>query len=310
MFIAGFIGGFLFYRNYFSSLDRENISETRLKGYKFISPLLECNNEESDDKEIRPFKAELEKFLSEQKSQNNISQASIYFRDLNNGPWIGLNEKEEFSPASMLKVPLMMAALKKAENNPKILTQKIKIESVDNTDQIIKPSSIVKNGESYTLDELIYRMLVFSDNGAQSAIFKFIGNEATAQAYSDLNLAVPQADKQENFMTVKNYASFFRTLFNASYLNKDISERALELLTKTEYRKGLVAGVPNDVAVAHKFGERMNENEKQLHDCGIIYYSKHPYLLCIMSRGQNYQQMENFIKGISGFVYKKVSENF
>jgi hypothetical protein len=56
------------------------------------------------------------------------------------------------------------------------------------------------------------------------------------------------------------------------------------------YNDGLKAGIPANIELAHKFGERgiigMNGREqKQLHDCGIIYYPKHPYILCIMTRG-------------------------
>ncbi|MDO8560151.1 MAG: serine hydrolase [bacterium] len=57
-------------------------------------------------------------------------------------------------------------------------------------------------------------------------------------------------------MSVKDYASFFRILYNASYLNREQSERALGLMTKTRFRDGIIAGVPAGRPVAHKFGER------------------------------------------------------
>jgi hypothetical protein len=40
---------------------------------------------------------------------------------------------------------------------------------------------------------------------------------------------------------VIDYASFFRVLFNASYLNRKDSEKALALLTKVAFRDGLIA---------------------------------------------------------------------
>jgi beta-lactamase class A len=48
---------------------------------------------------------------------------SIYYRDFKNGPWILINGEETFTPASLLKVPIMIALYKLAETNPAILTE-------------------------------------------------------------------------------------------------------------------------------------------------------------------------------------------
>jgi beta-lactamase class A len=313
-FITGLIFGLLtnFFRNDANNTIK-NVSEQRQGGYDYINPLLECNNDAVNN-EIKPFKNALVDFINSEKEKYSISLSSVYFRDLNNGPWIGINEKENFSPASMLKVPLMMSALKLAENNPDLLREKIKVtELSNNINQYIKPSQSIEAGKTYTIDELIYRMIVYSDNNAQAEIFNFIGDEATAKSYSDLGLVVPTLENQENFMSVKEYASFFRILYNASYLNKNFSEKSLGLLTKVEFKDGLAAGLPDGIVIANKFGERQIDEtgEKQLHDCGIIYYyPSHPYLLCIMNRGNDFKKMSDFIKSISAFVYQQVSNQY
>jgi beta-lactamase class A len=217
-FIIGVIMGWF---TYFFHIDiytaDEKSSEHRQGGYNYINPLLECNNDIPAN-EIKSFKNELVDYINQEKDKFDIKLNSVYFRDLNNGPWIGINEKEKFSPASMLKVPLMMSALKLAENNPEILREKIKINKLNNSGiQFIKPSQSMEVDKSYTLDELIYRMIVYSDNNAQAEIFNFIGDEATAKSYSELGITVPTAGTNENFMSVKEYASFFRILYNASY---------------------------------------------------------------------------------------------
>jgi hypothetical protein len=60
--------------------------------------------------------------------------------------------------------------------------------------------------------------------------------------------------------------------------------------------------------VAHKFGIRdiAGEQEKQFHDCGIVYYPKRPYLLCVMTRGNDIQQAIAFIREVSRRVYDQV----
>jgi hypothetical protein len=87
-----------------------------------------------------------------------------------------------------------------------------------------------------------------------------------------------------------------------------MSEKALDSLSKTDFQSGLVKGVPQAVTVAHKFGEHSDETtqNKQLHDCGIVYYPKHPYLLCVMSKGKNFEYLDNAIAAISQIVYEQV----
>jgi beta-lactamase class A len=134
-----------------------------------------------------------------------------------------------------------------------------------------------------------------------------IDTQTMTKTFSDLGVDVPNAQKPEDFMSVKQYASFFRILFNATYLNKDYSEKALSLLTKTEFTQGIVSGVPKTVSVSHKFGETRYNNLLQLHDCGIVYFPKKPYLLCIMTRGDNANDLTHVISHLSQSVYEQVS---
>lgn len=278
--------------------------EKRLGGYKYTNPLLNCDA--GMQWSIRPFKDKIARVL--EKNRGGTAYTSVYYRDLNNGPWFGINEREEFSPASLLKVPLMMSILKNAEIRPALLAEKVVFDKDgDYEAQMVKPEKTIKAGDALTVDELIYRMIVYSDNNAQTALFKLIGDPEVARTYSDLGLDVPSFEKQENFMSVKNYASFFRVLFNASYLRKEVSERALELLTRVGFREGIRSGVPENIAVAHKFGERITETgEKQFHDCGIVYHPDHPYLLCVMNRGDNMNEMIALIREVSRAVYAEV----
>ena len=63
--------------------------------------------------------------------------------------------------------------------------------------------------------------------------------------------------------------------------------------------------------VAHKFGERGiigqdGIEQKQLHDCGIIYYPNHPYILCVMTRGYKLAELEEIVRTVSKNIYQEV----
>lgn len=286
--------------------------QIREGGYEYINPLLECEL----GKEYIPKYASLEKKISEKISEisdkNPDIALSLYFRNMNNGPWLGINEKEKFIPASLLKVPIMITYLKEAESDPGLLSKQLTVtekkgfESVQN----IVPSERTETGKTYTISDLLHYSIGHSDNLATFALIDGIPAENFSKAYNDLGVPLPQeSQKSAPMMSVKDYATFFRILYNASYLNEPMSEKALKLLSETDFRDGLVAKLPQNVKVAHKFGEYESAGVFQFHDCGIVYAPDYPYLICIMTRGKNLAENEKLVAEISLAIYNEVAEN-
>ncbi len=308
--IGGYFLGF-YLKNSETKIIKPNKHQS---GFTYISPLLECAISEPDSVKTRDLERKLRSFVDKKIKEDKITAASIYFHDLNSHAWLGINRSEKFSPASLLKVPLMIAVLKYAEDNKDFLQQEILVEDQYNVD--VKPNIIplksVNAGEYYTVEELIGYAIHYSDNLAANMLIINTPNEYLDKVFLDIGILLPEEEVVENFMTVMNYASFFEILYNASYLNKEMSEYALSLLTHSSFPYGLSSGVPVGTAVAHKFGERVFENYKQLHDCGIIYKENNPYLLCVMTRANftasnnNFNEMAAFIKDISLQVYNSL----
>jgi len=294
----------------------QSMQEVRLRGYDFINPLLECDEgaQGIGSQSLYPFKHKVELLIDESKKKNWVSHVSVYFREMNNGLAIDIDGQEKFTPASLIKVPILIAYLKAAESNPGIMKQKLTFTLADNDSvQGIKPAEALENGRSYSVQDLLFRMIVYSENNSYFLLLSAIDRNRLHHVYTDLGLAVPNVRNPSDFMTVTEYASFFRVLFNASYLNKDMSEKAMEYLTAVDFNQGLVGGVPPGTVVAHKFGENTmgsNQEIKQLHDCGIVYYPKHPYLLCVMTRGDSFEYLDDTIRDISHLVYQEVNEHY
>lgn len=280
--------------------------------HAFINPLLECNlgEEVIGSSKPKPSKSALMKLIDEKKNAGDVSIVSLYFRDLNNGPTVGINQEERFLPGSLLKVPIMMHYLKLAETDPALLQQSVNVviqnASASQIEQHFQPSQRIDDGV-YPIEELIKRSIIYSDNDAASALTGLPSGERLPEIFNDLGIE-PIGDRRTYRLTTKDYAGFFRVLFNASYLTDSLSEQALELLTRTEFDKGLTAKLPPDVLVAHKFGERWADEsaERQLHDCGIVYYPNHPYLLCIMTRGTDMDRLANAVADISKNIYDQI----
>jgi beta-lactamase class A len=308
--LAGLSVGFML-RGLVPEKSKPQVFEIRQGGWTYINPLLECEQARNllSDTELRPMRDHLEKFIGENLKQRWGDEVSVYFRELNDGLAFIIGKDSQFYPASLLKVPEMISVLKKAETDPQILTKRIAynnpdLKSYQNTDVADK----LVFGRSYTVEDLLKRTIDYSDNVSSILLEEAISKIDRKKTYDELGIPDPYYlnDESGYMLSAELYSSFFRFLFNASYLNREMSEKALEYLSKTDYKKGLVAGVPPNLKVAHKFGLRKINGIKQLHDCGIVYYPDHPYLLCVMTSGPIPEYLDTTIAEISGFIYEEI----
>lgn len=292
-------------------------SSLRAQGdYKFTNPLLTCGSPDNKSfEEFSPFKKELQDYIDTQVSLGTASKIGFYFRDLNGARWFGINENEQFSPASLLKVPLMIAYYKFAETHPDVLDSTLWYgNTVDaNQGETFVSSNPIVAGQAYTVRELLSAMIEKSDNNATNLLSSHINKKSLSEVYTDLGLSVPYGTSATvDFMSAKSYSYFFRVLYNATYVSRTHSEQALGLLAAPDFPNGLQASVPTTVEVAQKFGERtvLSPNGavqfRELHDCGIVYYPNQPYLLCVMTKGQNFDELSAVIRSVGKLIYKMI----
>lgn len=274
--------------------------------YRFINPLLACGEGEFNhlgNDETKQLEEMISSLTDRLKSEGKITDAGIYFRQLKGGPWMGVNYDTKFGPGSLLKVPLAMSVFESAETKPELLGEQVYFEGGDSGVQEYFTSDTIRTGSTYTVLELVRAALVHSDNNAALLLAQVVGNNRLLESYSQLGIDMPTFGK-DYVTTVRNYASFFRVLYNGTYLSHEYSEQLLTILSESTFNKGIVAGVPKGTPVAHKFGERalVGESSVQLHDCGIIYKPENPYLLCVMMRGNDFNTIASAIAEVSRTV--------
>ena len=284
--------------------------------FTFLNPKLDCAEKYPIEKhEYGEFRNSLNLYIQSQREAGKITAVSVYFRDLYNGPTFGIEEMTNFSPSTLLKIPLVLTYFRLAEDEPEILQKELVYKrqgkTIEDMGQFYIPKETVEENKPYRIDDLLKRLIVFSDNNAYDVLFTYLtqtkGSDIVLETYRELGLIYPE-HTLENTLTVKSYASMFRLLYQASYLSPQSSEKALSILTESDFKAGIVAGVPKDIKVAHKFGERvdLSSDLRQLHDCGIVYFPDNPYLLCIMTRGKDFQQLASVIGAISQMIYEEV----
>lgn len=279
--------------------------------YKFINQLRCEPDLARKKKEYVSLTNDLSDFIDSEQDKGTLTSGSVYFRDLQNGPTMNINGQENFAPASLLKVPLMVTYYKKAEAEPGILERRFTITgSLKTLPQNIQPGRSAEIGKAYTIDELIKLMVTQSDNIAWQALLTDLrqnySEEDFVSTLSDLGIIDPRKRSDQQYITVQAYASIFRILYNSSYLDLEMSDKALSVLVQSDFEEGMVAGLPDDTLVAHKFGEQKNGDEQQLHDCGIVYFPENPYIICIMTKGKNVSELTRVIQEVSKMVYEEV----
>ena len=283
------------------------------KQYVFINGDVACGNRDVIEKTgYTETREKVLRFLEGERAAGRLEEGSVYFRDLVHGPVFGVNELSDFAPASLLKLPLGIILMSAEEEALGTLATRLQYVGTTSTIlQKISPSKSAQPDTTYTLEELLELMLSYSDNASADVLDLYMRDAPERAAFrlevfQELGVLTPE-DGIEETVSVRGYASLFRILYNVSYLNENSSEKLLGWLAESDYLGGLAAGVPKGVAIAHKFGERLIDGDtSQLHDCGIIYYPGNPYLLCIMTRGDNFDELAKVISTVSEMVYREV----
>lgn len=282
--------------------------------YDLLSPQLRCEQGlQQGEWDYEPLRDALLQKKEQFKNEGKTSELSIVFRDLDNGARFGIGEYEKFQPASLRKVPILMAYLHMADLDPAILDKTLSYSgtlkmnaNVEQSDQTIQPNTL------YTVRELLQKMIVYSDNYSYTVLTEELNLSPPILPYytfRDLGVLKMMIDPKGEYISIQSYSTLFAILYTTGYLSKDMSQYGLNLLSEATFTDGLVAGVPAGTRVAHKFGQRAPEpgEDGQLHDCGVVYHPRTAYVLCVMTSGNDFEKQKQVIAEISRTVYDAVS---
>ena len=290
--------------------------------YKFIYPLLRYDFGDAkyylEDKNLEQ---QINNYVQQQYQNKNAESISVQYTNLLNGKWSGINSDIQYYPGSLMKVLIMMDYYRQKQLDQSILTKSFIYTSDINKQTFTTAYATPTNltiGQGYTIQYLIEDMIENSDDGAATLLLANDNPDILKAVYNDLNIPAP-GDNPNFTISAKNYTTFLRILYNATYLSDNNSEKALAIMSQSTYKDGISAGVPSDIVVAQKFGEDIdtdstgkNVTGTELHNCGIVYAKNYPYTICIMTRAKgvvDQKQLATIIKDISKIVYDYVNSS-
>jgi beta-lactamase class A len=311
VFILGVMGG-VAYTLYAA---RAQINADCVKLYPLTNINIDCGEYSDSSTRLKNIDSTLTDAADLYIKEGKATNISVWVRDLTSLQWASVNENDRYAPASLLKVPLMIAYYKLAEIEPSLLTTKFTYQlspAQDAPSPIFPPQKLLTVGQDYTVDDLISQMILYSDNNAADVLAAHIDPDIFNNILLELGIKIQsvKSDNLRDFLTAKTYGSIFRNLYNASYLDQAYSQKALDLLSKTTF-SGIDAPLPKGTIVAQKFGERGVDNAdgtsvRELHDCGIVYKKSQPYSICIMTKGTDEASLLSIIKDFSQITYDKI----
>lgn len=278
-----------------------------------ISRTLDCDEYDRSAARMDTLNKTLSDAVARYRDNGDVKRISVWVRDLETKQYAAVNETNTFAPASLLKVPLAIAYYKYAEVRPDVLSMPLayeKIAALNDQYNYFTPASSLEIGKSYTVEDLIERMLKRSDNGAYYLLLQSIDQSFYDRVMLDLGIKIPTNNAVIDFITVQSYANIFRNLYNASYLERSASQHILDVLSTSDFSP--IREASSGATVASKFGERAvfdqhgNALSRELHECGIVYKGDRPYSLCIMTEGIDFDVLARVIRDLAAIVSKQI----
>ncbi len=261
----------------------------------FIDPFRGYENQEDLIINVQPLREAITKY----EAKGNVS---IYFEYLKTGANIAVQKDAQFWPASLLKLPVAMAVAKMVENGAWDWDDTLALQEEDRDGEF---GTLYKlpAGTKLTVEELVRRMLIDSDNTAYRLLFRKVGAEQISNIYTHVGLTKFFSDEGE--ISAKRYSVLLRALYTSSYLKPANSEKLLSFLAETPFREYLGSGMPASVRFSHKLG--LNDSQGVVLDSGIVYVPNRPYLLTVMVRTRDLEYAKKVMKEVSQLSYDYIS---
>lgn len=261
---------------------------------------------------------ELREYLTNTYENRDDYLVSIYFEYFPTGANIAVNKDEKIWPASLIKIPVAMAVMKKIQDKKWKLTNELVILDEDK-DSEYGTLYQQPTGTTLTIEKLLEKTLIDSDNTAHFVLLRNLDGAELEEVYTHLGLddiietlklSPKKENEVDNRMTAKRYSIFFRSLYNATFLTQENSELFLKILEHAP-RDLLGQGIPDSVSFVHKTGIRIDERVRA--DSGIIYAGGRPYLLTVMIQKKKQgevseEEVAKLFKDISSKTYHYVTQ--
>lgn len=239
-------------------------------------------------------------------------RVSIYLKDLKSGKVWMHHPDDLFPAASLIKVPVMIAAFYKIRDGQLALDERMVITRRNR----VGGSGSLKwrpDGTKLTVRELLIHMINESDNTATKMVLDRLGINYVQQQFPRMGLLYTGIYEEgmsikggrvmhENYTTAREMNSLMDKIYMGEAVDKVSSEVMLEILKKPKaVASRLAKGMPMGWEIAHKTGLL----RQACHDSAIFLTPHGDYVITVLT-GQNrsYSTAKDFITKVAKVTFK------
>lgn len=235
---------------------------------------------------------------------------SIYVWDYETGNYAGLNSNEEFSAASIIKIPVLIQLFRSIEAGQLTI-----FDTMSLTDYYRAEGSgslqFRATDSNWSIDNLARIMITESDNSATNMLMAKIGSMTDVNSgirewglsNTKVNTWLPDMGGT-NITTTEDLARMLYNIDNPNFLSISSREKIFDYMGHVHNDRLIPAGLGSGAVFLHKTGDI----GKMLGDAGIVYAPNgKKYIVAILAnRPYNSPLGKDFIVKASEIIYRNM----
>ncbi len=221
---------------------------------------------------------------------------------------------ERIVAASLIKIPILAAALEAVNNQQIDLNQRVEVSASD----VVGGSGILRRIDlpvKMTFETLLVYMMAISDNTATNKVIDLLGFENINQAYRQFGLTntiltrkmmdfARRSQGFENYTSSGDVNVILKKIYQKRLCSKELSQWAKNLLLLQQHRDRIPLLLPEGVLVAHKTGLERGV----VHDAGIVYGENSDFIISVLTENvEDYSEAKKFIAELSYLAYNLIN---
>lgn len=233
----------------------------------------------------------------------------VYYKDLTTGNLFKYNEKVTFLAASIIKLPILAAALSEINEGRLRKDAVLKLSTSDKA-----PScgalAYMHSGLEVTIKDLYNLMIILSDNTATNMLIRTLGIQNINDIFEKFGLKTTKLNRtlfdskqqkmgKENYFSPAEIGLLLEKVYKRSLISEEASSEIEEILKHQQINSKIPYFIPENIEIAHKTGEDTGIT----HDVGIVF-SKNPFILCFAANNTNVAIAEEAMREVALLCYE------
>lgn len=236
-------------------------------------------------------------------------RVGLTYVDVKSGRAVSINGDLAFPAASVIKLPIMAATFREAEDHKLSLEDRIAMTE----DKKLPGSGVLQwlKPNTYTIWNLTRMMISLSDNTATRLISDKLGLEKINSYCRSLNLKqtvlkdgtalVEPPSPETNYTSPRDMADLLIKIYHHDGFAEQSVKDMLAFMENQRYRWGICRPLPWRTKIANKTGNY----DGVLNDVGIVFTPAGDYVLSIFTTGfPKKREAREIINAVSAYVYE------